>query len=116
VVELVLKGASAPVHFERVYETDMAEGLKAMAVEGHGIAFLPTSAVKEELRTGRLVSAVPPELKDLQLTMEIRVYRERPADIKLDAKGGAVPKKRQHESSSNAAALWDYLLKTNHQN
>ena len=34
------------IHLERVYETDMAEGLKAMALEGHGAAFLPYSAVK----------------------------------------------------------------------
>ena len=28
----------------------MAEGLKVMALEGHGLAFLPHSAVKKELR------------------------------------------------------------------
>ena len=39
------------------YETDMAEGLKAMALEGHGIAFLPESAVVRELRTRRLACA-----------------------------------------------------------
>jgi len=40
-VELILRRSKAPIHFDRVYETDMAEGLKAMALEGHGIAFLP---------------------------------------------------------------------------
>lgn len=115
-VELILKGASAPLHLERIYETDMAEGLKAMALEGHGIAFLPTSAVKAELRAGRLVSAVAPDLKNLQLTMEIRVYRERPASTHVDGQAGAAAKKRQHARSSHAAALWDYLLKTHHKN
>ena len=33
----------------------MAEGLKAMALEGHGLAFLPASSVKKELRSKRLV-------------------------------------------------------------
>ena len=28
----------------------MAEGLKAMALEGHGLAFLPASSVRKELR------------------------------------------------------------------
>ena len=28
----------------------MAEALKAMAIEGHGLAFLPTSSVKKDLR------------------------------------------------------------------
>ena len=40
----------------------MAEGLKVMALEGHGVAFLPHSAVQEELRTRRLVSAAPAEM------------------------------------------------------
>jgi DNA-binding transcriptional LysR family regulator len=61
-----------------VYETDMAEGLKAMALEGHGIAFLPMSAVKKDVRAKKLVSAAPPELKDLQITMEIRRARRSP--------------------------------------
>jgi DNA-binding transcriptional LysR family regulator len=41
VTELILKEAAEAVHLERVYETDMAEGLKAMALEGHGVAFCP---------------------------------------------------------------------------
>jgi DNA-binding transcriptional LysR family regulator len=54
VTELILKRRQ-PVHLERVYETDMAEGLKAMALEGHGVAFLPYSAVRgiEVRSTGR---------------------------------------------------------------
>ena len=28
----------------------MAEGLKAMALEGHGLAFLPTDSVAQELK------------------------------------------------------------------
>ena len=40
-VDQMLKQSSTPVHLDRIYETDMAEGLKAMALEGHGIAFLP---------------------------------------------------------------------------
>ena len=36
-VDMILKQSSTPIHFDRVYETDMAEGLKAMALEGHGI-------------------------------------------------------------------------------
>ena len=109
-VELILKRCSAPIHFDRVYETDMAEGLKAMALEGHGIAFLPMSAVKSDLRGQRLVSAAPPELKDLSITMEVRVYRERMShreSLKSSihtGRGAAASSKR------NAQALWDYLV------
>ena len=57
VTELILKQSGTAIHLDRVYETDMAEGLKVMALEGHGVAFLPHSAVKKELRSRRLVSA-----------------------------------------------------------
>jgi DNA-binding transcriptional LysR family regulator len=108
-VDLILKRASAPIHLERVYETDMAEGLKAMALEGHGIAFLPLSAVRKEVRAHKLVSAAPPELGDLSITMEIRAYRERPSGkdgFKQTAGEGriaAIPHK------TSAEALWNYL-------
>ena len=54
----------------------MAEGLKAMALEGHGLAFLPASSVRKELRARRLVAAGPAEY---ELTMEVRIYREKPS-------------------------------------
>ena len=41
VVESALKKASAIDAFDRVYETEMSESVKAMAVEGQGVAFLP---------------------------------------------------------------------------
>ena len=91
IVDLILKQSSIPIHLDRVYETDMAEGLKAMALEGHGIAFLPLSAVKKEVRTKKLVRAGD----KLEMTMDVRLYRERPS-----AKEGA---------KSHAQALWTYL-------
>jgi LysR family transcriptional regulator, hypochlorite-specific transcription factor HypT len=90
-VELILKQSPIAIHLDRVYETDMAEGLKAMALEGHGIAFLPLGAVKKELRAKKLVSAG----KQLEMTMDVRVYRERPT-----------PK---NAAKTNAQALWTYL-------
>ncbi|MBP8286460.1 MAG: LysR family transcriptional regulator [Rhodoferax sp.] len=105
-VELILKRCSAPVHFDRVYETDMAEGLKAMAIEGHGVAFLPFSAVQKELRARRLVSAAPPELKDLQITMEVRVYRQR----MVQRETARTVATQGEPTKRSAQALWDYLL------
>src|SRR5471032_2352548 len=43
-VELMLGDAKHPLHLDPHYETEMAEGLKMMALEGRGIAFLPESA------------------------------------------------------------------------
>jgi LysR family transcriptional regulator, hypochlorite-specific transcription factor HypT len=95
VTELILKQSGTAIHLDRVYETDMAEGLKVMALEGHGVAFLPHSAVKKELRSRRLVSAAPPEMKGLEMMMEVRAYREKPV-------GKEAPK-------GTAQALWAYL-------
>ncbi|MFX7858296.1 LysR family transcriptional regulator, partial [Acinetobacter baumannii] len=34
-VELIVKDADCALNLDAIYETDMAEGLKAMALEGH---------------------------------------------------------------------------------
>lgn len=114
-VELILKQSGTAIHFDRVYETDMAEGLKAMALEGHGIAFLPFSAVKKDLYARRLVSAAPPDLKGLEITMEVRVYRQRPS-LKESGKLGAhrTAPSAERAVKSAAQALWDYLLAQRH--
>lgn len=116
-VDLILKQSSTPIHFDRVYETDMAEGLKAMALEGHGVAFLPYSAVKKELHAKRLVSALAPDMPGLQITMDVRAYRERPAS--QDSGRGHVNgtkavattngKGKSTAAIGNAHALWNYL-------
>ncbi len=95
IVELILKQSPAAIHLDRVYETDMAEGLKVMALEGHGIAFLPYSAVKKELRARKLVNAAPPDVGGLEMTMDVRVYREKPLS--------------QSAPKGIAQALWAYL-------
>jgi DNA-binding transcriptional LysR family regulator len=112
VVDFMLKQVGAPIHLDRVYETDMAEGLKAMALEGHGLAFLPHSAVRNELHSGRLVSAVPPALAGLQLDMDVRLYREKPAvrDVrKADTKTGGASRGACRVPKPLAQALWTYL-------
>jgi LysR family transcriptional regulator, hypochlorite-specific transcription factor HypT len=95
VTDLILKQSGEAIHLDRVYETDMAEGLKVMALEGHGVAFLPNSAVKKELKSRRLVAAAPASMQGLEMAMELRAYREKPV-------GREAPK-------SAAQALWDYL-------
>jgi DNA-binding transcriptional LysR family regulator len=92
-VEHVVKGAPQPAHLSVVYETDMAESLKAMALEGHGLAFLPASSVKKDVRAKRLAPAGEPGR--WELTMDVRIVRERPAWAR-SVKAGA-------------AALWEHL-------
>lgn len=93
-VDLIIKRSAAPLHLDAIYETDMAEGLKAMALEGHGVAFLPSSSVRKELRARRLVAAAPPG-DAFEVTMDVRIYRERPEMAKHVRPG--------------VQALWDYL-------
>ena len=92
-VEVITKLSPQPLHLDPIYEIDMAEGLKAMALEGHGLAFLPASSVKKELKARRLVRAAAPGT--LELTMDIRIYRERPEMARHNKPG--------------ALALWDFL-------
>lgn len=109
--ERLLQQASVPSRLERVYETDMAEGLKAMALAGHGVAFLPHSAVARELEAGRLASAVPlpaaasapapaptpaaDDARDWQLPLEVRAYRARPGP--------------RHPGKPAVEALWSFV-------
>ena len=73
----------------------MAEGLKVMALEGHGVAFLPHSAVKKELRAPQAGAAPRRPALALEMAMDVRAYREKPS-------GREAPK-------GTAQALWTYL-------
>jgi LysR family transcriptional regulator, hypochlorite-specific transcription factor HypT len=95
-VEHILKTAPQAPQLNPVYETDMAESLKAMALEGHGLAFLPASSVKKDVRARRLAPAGEPGA--WELTMDVRIVRERPAPGR-GAKAGA-------------AALWAHLAQS----
>jgi DNA-binding transcriptional LysR family regulator len=57
-VDLILKQSSTRHPPRPGLRNRHGRGLKAMALEGHGIAFLPHSAVKKELRARTLVSAM----------------------------------------------------------
>ena len=52
----------------------MAEGLKYMAMQGHGLAWLPESSVAYEIEVGRLVTSGNPTT---EAALEIRFYRGR---------------------------------------
>jgi DNA-binding transcriptional LysR family regulator len=97
IVDLILKSAPVPIHLDRVYETDMAEGLKAMALAGHGLAFLPHSAVAKELREQLLVRAASHLWPHPDQAMLLRAYRVKPARANATS-----PKTAAH-------ALWAFL-------
>jgi DNA-binding transcriptional LysR family regulator len=91
-VEFMLKHWGSAIHLDRVYETDMAEGLKAMALEGQGLAFLPRSTVQRELAEGRLLELPGGP----QAALDIRLYRAKPSG------------KRQAKTA--VQSLWQHLV------
>lgn len=101
-VDVIVKQAAAAglaaQPLDAIYETDMSEGLKAMALEGHGLAFLPASSVRKELRTRTLVPAAP--AGSFELAMDVRIYRER--------RDGS----SKHAGKPGVQALWDHLKQT----
>jgi DNA-binding transcriptional LysR family regulator len=97
-VELILADAKRPLYLEKCYETDMAEGLKMMALEGHGVVFLPESAVTREVKQKQLARADGGQ-PEWEVNMEIRLYRERPT--------------AQRPGKPIVARLWDYLAQRN---
>jgi DNA-binding transcriptional LysR family regulator len=72
VVDAILAAAPQPYHLSARYEADMAVLLMQMAKEGYGVAWLPLSAVAEELAQGRLVEAGGAAWTT---TLDIRFYR-----------------------------------------
>ena len=96
VVESVLKRSNDLAHLERVYETEMSEGLRAMAMEGQGIAFLPSSGVQGEVARRSLAAVADAPVIDL----EVRIYRQRPAQS-----SGKTP-------TTAANQLWDHLAQS----
>lgn len=95
-VEIILADAKRHLHLEKRYETDMAEGLKMMALEGHGIVFLPESAVGRELKQKQLARADGGQ-SGWEVDMEIRLYRERPS--------------AQRPGKPIVSRLWEYLVR-----
>ncbi|OHX18118.1 LysR substrate-binding domain-containing protein [Chromobacterium sphagni] len=86
--DLILVGGPQPAHLSLRYETDMAEGLKQMALAGHGVAFLPESSVAAECQSGLLLPAGGDEWS---VRMEIQLYCDR------------------RRARPELEALWDYL-------
>ncbi|WP_423681531.1 MULTISPECIES: LysR family transcriptional regulator [unclassified Undibacterium] len=93
-VDLILNDGRMPLHLEKRYETDMAEGLKMMALEGRGIAFLPESAVTREVKQ-KLLARADGGSGAWEVNMEIRLYRERPS--------------AQRPGKMIVSRLWEYL-------
>jgi LysR family transcriptional regulator, hypochlorite-specific transcription factor HypT len=57
---------------DKVFQTQMAEGIKAMVLAGHGIGWLPVGCVQAEVSQGRMLAIGSP---DMRVGLEVRMYR-----------------------------------------
>ena len=62
------------------FESDMADVLKKLALNGEGIAWLPRSLIETELNSGTLVTAGD---RTWQLDLQLRLYRDRNNEMPL---------------------------------
>jgi DNA-binding transcriptional LysR family regulator len=58
--------------FNTVYETSIATAMKAMAIEGYGVAWIPHAIVADDLAAGRLVRAA--DSAD-DISVDIKIFR-----------------------------------------
>jgi DNA-binding transcriptional LysR family regulator len=77
IVDVILENARTPHFLRRRYETDMAEALKVMAIEGHGVAWLPDSALATSSQSARTRTLTLAGDDRWSGEVEIRLYRDR---------------------------------------
>ncbi|CAN5526892.1 LysR substrate-binding domain-containing protein [soil metagenome] len=90
--EQIVRQAQPSPDLHLIYESDMVEGLAVMASQGHGVAFLPSSFARDGFSLTRAGPIADPAW---ELTLEVRVYRER-----LDV---------TRRSKPAAMAFWEHL-------
>ncbi|MBL4731313.1 MAG: LysR family transcriptional regulator [Rhizobiaceae bacterium] len=63
------------LNFEPMYESSIAAAIKAMALEGYGVAWVPKSIVEDDLAKGLLVRAAT---KEDDIFLDIKIYNYEP--------------------------------------
>ncbi len=71
-VERLLRSPPHPVELQQAFESPLADSLKVMALQGMGIAWVPTFAIREELQQGFLV---PCGGASWRSPLEVCIYR-----------------------------------------
>ena len=74
-IRQLLEDRFGQLKFVPVYESTIATAIRAMVVEGYGVAWIPRSIVADDLETGRLVLAA--EKSDV-IPLDIKIYRYEP--------------------------------------
>jgi LysR family transcriptional regulator, hypochlorite-specific transcription factor HypT len=72
VVDMIQFQSNVSPSLDKVFQTQMADGIKAMVLTGHGVGWLPLGSVTSEVSQGRLQSIGGPNMR---VGLEVRVYR-----------------------------------------
>lgn len=81
--------------FIPVYESSTAAAIKEMVIKGYGVAWVPLSIVVDDLKSGVLQRAAPPED---DIPVDIAIYRYEPnSEPRTDKFWQALLKKRAHK-------------------
>ena len=91
VVEIIMLASGERCSFTRSFDTHMAEALKAMIIEGHGLGWLPESCAGRDAAGGRLVVAGPSKWT---CSLDIRLHRS------------------LKDGNSRVDGIWDLLTRT----
>jgi LysR family transcriptional regulator, hypochlorite-specific transcription factor HypT len=74
IAALAIDTAEPPLTVHPVFESALVEALRATALEGLGVAWLPGSLIADDLNHKRLVRAGP---ASLDVPLRVRVFAER---------------------------------------
>jgi len=77
-VRHLLESRFGDLEFVAVFESSIATAVRAMVVEGYGVAWIPMSIVADDLAQGRLVLAAP---EDDSIPLDIKIYRYEPNSV-----------------------------------
>ena len=72
VVQSIIEKGRLTHNFHVVYESDMADSIHTMAIQGEGLAWLPASLVEQDLESGLLVRA---DVASNDAMCQIAIYR-----------------------------------------
>lgn len=74
ILKQVRGAAMERFHTHTVFTAHLASVLRTMAINGRGMAWLPATLIRDDLASGRLVTAAT---DDWRIALDIRLYRDR---------------------------------------
>ncbi len=74
-IRQLLEDRFGKLKFVPVYESTIATAIRAMVVEGYGVAWIPRSIVADDLEAGRLMLAAE---ASAEIPLDIKIYRYEP--------------------------------------